>query len=70
MENSKSNIWTSLLPLEEDFLSRPPAPPPVWRTEITCVYEAIVATISMDLNSPLPGFSSAHIIRCCIPIEI
>ena len=59
MENSKSNIWTSLLPLEEDFLSRPASLSlflslsPVWRTgEITCVYEAIVATISVDLNSP------------------
>ena len=57
MENSKSNIWTSLLPLEEDFLSRPFSSlslslSPVWRTEITCVYEAIVATISVDLNSP------------------
>ena len=58
MENSKSNIWTFLLPLEEDFLSRPASLSlflslsPVWRTEITCVYEAIVATISVDLNSP------------------
>ena len=45
---------------------------PVWRTEITCVYEAIVATISVDLNSPstrlfLGSYNLLHSHRNLIP---